>query len=335
MKILITGSAGFIGFYSFLKFREAGFDVVGLDNINDYYDVNLKLGRLRICGVDTDMISTGKLQDCRGGGRFIKLDLTSREKVEELFRNEKFDLVCHLAAQPGVRYSMENPYAYIDSNIVAMLNILECCRHNNIQHLVYASSSSVYGSNSKIPFSETDNVDHPISLYAATKKSDELMAYCYSHLFKIRATGLRFFTVYGPWGRADMAMFQFTKNILAGKPVKVFNHGDMRRDFTYIDDIVNGIYLAATQKPKNHDDLYSIYNIGNGKPVALMDFIRAIEKYTGKKAMLELLPLQPGDVHETWADTSALSAAFDYVPKVDIDTGVRNFVEWYKSFYKC
>ena len=333
-KILVTGSAGFIGFHVFKKLREIGWDVLGVDNINDYYDIRLKLGRLRVCGFDTDNISTGREIASPDGGRFIKLDLKDKGQVAQLFEKEKFDIVCHLAAQPGVRYSIQNPYAYVDNNIFAFLNILEGCRHQKIKHLLYASSSSVYGNNAKIPFSTSDIVDSPVSLYAATKKSDELMAHCYSHVYHLPTTGLRFFTVYGPWGRADMAMFKFTKAILAGDPIDVYNHGNLKRDFTYVDDIVDGVSRILSQDfPENMTEPYRIYNIGHGAPVALLDFIRAIEKVVGKKARLNMLDMQPGDVNITWADTSDLQRDFGYTPQVDIHKGVTAFVQWYREFY--
>ncbi len=337
LKVLVTGSAGFIGFHVYQQLRAQGADVLGLDSINDYYDIRLKFGRLRESGFDTDDISTGKICAGRAGGRFLKLDLTEREQVQELFQREKFDMVCHLAAQPGVRYSIQNPYAYIDSNISAFLNIMEGCRHNAIRHLVYASSSSVYGNNAKVPFSVSDRVDQPVSLYAATKKSNELMAYCYSSLYHIPMTGLRFFTVYGPWGRADMAMFKFTRAILEGEKVQVFNHGMLKRDFTYVDDIVDGVcrVLVAPEKiPQDNGVPYHIYNIGHGQPVPLMDFIRAIERAVGKKALLEYMDMQPGDVNETWADTGDLQRDFGYAPATDIESGIQRFVAWYRNFYQ-
>ncbi len=333
MKILITGAAGFIGYHTFLRLRSEGHDVFGVDNINDYYDVRLKLGRLRQSGFDIDEISTGKVQESHDGGRFCKIHLDDREAVNKLLAAEKFNAVCHLAAQPGVRYSLENPYAYIDSNIIAFLNVLEGCRHFDVPHLVYASSSSVYGNNSHIPFSVDDRVDMPVSLYAATKKSNELMAYCYCHLFHFAVTGLRFFTVYGPWGRMDMAMFKFTKAILENHPIEVFNHGDLSRDFTYIDDIVTGISLVLNRKPE--PGAYRLYNIGHGSPVKLLDFIRAIEQATGRKAVLKMKAMQMGDVATTWADTSGLQRDFGYKPMIGIEEGVGKFVKWYRDFYHC
>lgn len=350
MKILVTGTAGFIGSFVATQLAEMGNDVVGVDSINDYYDVNLKFGRLERDGVDPvkaekgDMVVSGKYP----AYRFIRLQLEDRESLEKIFSEENFDKVCHLAAQAGVRYSLTNPHAYIDANIVAFVNILEGCRHNNIKHLVYASSSSVYGLNEKFPFSTKDNVDHPISLYAATKKSNELMAHTYSHLYNIPTTGLRFFTVYGPWGRPDMALFLFTKAILEGKPIDVFNMGEMRRDFTYIDDIVEGVLRVLDKPPVGNEEWsgkapnpsssrapYKIYNIGNNSPVGLMEYIDAIEKALGKKAEKNFLPMQPGDVAATWADVDDLIADLDYSPSVGVEEGVQRFIDWYKEFYKA
>ena len=347
MKILITGTAGFIGFHLVQTLLERGDSVIGLDNINDYYDVGLKYARLAKTGIAREEIATNcVVQSSKYPNyQFVKLDLSDRTGLEKLFAEQKFDRVINLAAQAGVRYSLENPQAYIDANITGFLNILECCRHYKIKHLVYASSSSVYGNNSKMPLSTADNVDHPISLYAATKKSNELMAHTYSHLFGIPTTGLRFFTVYGPFGRPDMALFLFTKAILGGKPIQVFNHGEMRRDFTYVDDIVEGIARVLDRIPRpgpTHQPSpsvsktapYKIYNIGNSSPVRLMDFIEAIEAKLGLAAKMELLPMQPGDVPMTWADTSDLQADFDYRPNTSINEGVGHFIDWYKSYYK-
>ena len=333
MKILITGTAGFIGFHTFLALRAAGHDVLGVDNINSYNDIRLKLARLKMSGFDVDNIPLNKIIDSSLGGRFARIDIVDRDNFQKLFSHEKFDAVCHLAAQPGVRYSIENPYAYIDSNIVGFLNVLECCRHHEVPHLVYASSSSVYGNTKQVPFSTDDPVNEPISLYAATKKSNELMAYCYCHLYHFSTTALRFFTVYGPWGRTDMAMFKFTKAILEGTPIDVYNFGNLSRDFTYVDDIVEGIRRIVgktTEKPDHH-----LYNIGHGSPVQLMDFIRTIEKVTGKKAILNMKEMQKGDVATTWADTTALEKDFDYCPRVGIEEGVERFVTWYRDFYSC
>lgn len=346
-KILLTGSAGFVGYHLFKRLQQAGFDVLGVDNLNNYYDVNLKLGRLKDCGFDLETIAYGRTVSSPDGGRFLQLNLEERAGTAMLFQNERFDLVCHLAAQPGVRYSLENPHAYIDSNIVGFLNVLEGCRHAGTRHLVFASSSSVYGLNSKIPFSVEDAVDHPVSLYAATKKSNELMAHCYSYLYDLPVTGLRFFTVYGPWGRPDMALFKFTRAILEDKPIPVFNHGNLERDFTYIDDIVEGVWRVLfgqiptgapgwAEHPSRSRSIkpYRIYNIGNGHPVKLGDFIRAIEKATGKKAKIDSLPMQPGDVYRTWADTYDFEKAFQFKPQVPIETGVKNFVKWYQEYYQ-
>ena len=338
MKILITGTAGFIGFHLANKLLSQGIEVVGIDNINDYYSTELKYARLAEAGISREAenwqqkISSTKYPNYS----FVRMNLEDREAINQLFQHEKFDVVCNLAAQAGVRYSIENPHAYIDSNIVGFANILEACRHNRIQHLLYASSSSVYGNNTKMPLSTTDQVDHPISLYAATKKSNELMAHTYSHLYGIPTTGLRFFTVYGPWGRPDMAYFSFTKNILAGKTIRIFNHGDLYRDFTYIDDIVDGI-VKMLQQPQttgnNGKAPYKLYNIGNSSPVKLMDFIETIEKALGKEAVKEYHDMQPGDVYKTFADVSELQKDFDYSPDTPLDQGIGKFVEWYKSYY--
>ncbi|CAM4237772.1 NAD-dependent epimerase [Gillisia hiemivivida] len=333
-KVLVTGAAGFIGFHLTKQLLDIGFEVVGLDNLNDYYDVNLKLARLKELGIEKEIISYNEIleSDSYPKFQFIKLNLEDREQLPELFKQHKFKIVCNLAAQAGVRYSLENPEAYIDSNVVGFLNILECCRNYNIKHLVYATSSSVYGQNKKIPFSVKDNVDHPISLYAATKKSNELMAYTYSHLFNFKTTGLRFFTVYGPWGRPDMAMFLFTDAIIKGKPIKVFNNGNLERDFTFIDDIVDGVIKIVTNS-KDQNTNYSLYNIGNSKPVKLLDFIDEIEKQLDLKAEKEMLPMQAGDVERTWADVSDLTRDFGYEPNTSIEKGVGEFIEWYKGYY--
>jgi len=333
MKILLTGAAGFIGMTTALRLLARGDQVVGLDNLNDYYDVNLKLARL------------ARLEPSPGF-RFVKLDVEDRQGMAALFETEKFDRVIHLAAQAGVRYSLQNPLSYIDSNVVGFTNILEGCRHTKVQHLVFASSSSVYGGNTAMPFSEHDAVDHPVSLYAATKKANELMAHTYSHLFGLPTTGLRFFTVFGPWGRPDMALFLFTKAILEGRPIDVFNHGNMRRDFTYVDDIVEGVirvldktatpnpaYQAAQPDPATSNVPYRIFNIGNNSPVNLLDFIGCIEDTLGKKAEKRLLPLQDGDVPETYANTDALNDWVGFVPGTTIQTGIARFVEWYRGYY--
>jgi len=383
MNLLITGTAGFIGFHLTKRLLSGGHKVVGLDNINDYYNVTLKYGRLQELGInhqcsvtaeypvkitrqgkgETQPISFGKLlQSSRYEGlRFIRMDLLDKDAIMELFASEKFDRVVHLAAQAGVRYSLENPWAYIDSNIIGHLSILEACRHHPVQHLVYASSSSVYGSNTKMPLSVEDFVDHPISLYAATKKADELMSHTYSHLFGIPTTGLRFFTVYGPWGRPDMALFLFTKAILDNKPIDVYNYGEMYRDFTYIDDIVEGVTRVLfksplelpqpprnpetqkpsppeTQKPRNPETQfpsppapYNIYNIGNSNPVHLMEFIHALEEALGRKARMNLLPMQPGDVPKTFSDVTALERDMDYHPDTPVKIGIARFVKWLLS----
>ena len=334
MKLLVTGAAGFIGSALSIRLLERGDEVVGIDNLNDYYDVKLKLARLE------------RLRNHKRF-KFIKLEISDRVAVEELFVREKFQRVMHLAAQAGVRYSITNPHAYINSNIIGFMNILEGCRHNAIEHLAYASSSSVYGANTNMPFSIHDNVDHPVSLYAASKKANELMAHTYSHLFMLPTTGLRFFTVYGPWGRPDMSLFMFTKNILEGKPIDVFNYGNHRRDFTYIDDIVEGVIRVidkpaqanaswASENPDPGTSLapYRVYNIGNNNPVNLLAFIETLEKCLGKEAIKNLLPLQPGDVPDTYADVSDLVNDLGYKPGTLLETGIRNFVDWYKNFYR-
>ncbi len=334
MKILVTGAAGFIGMTASLRLLERGDEVVGLDNLNDYYDVQLKRDRL------------ARLQP-HPAFRFVQLDVADRPGIEQLFAAEKFDRVIHLAAQAGVRYSLQNPHAYVDSNIVGFVNILEGCRHNQVQHLAYASSSSVYGGNTRMPFSEHDSVDHPVSLYAATKKANELMAHTYSHLYGLPTTGLRFFTVYGPWGRPDMALFLFTKAMLEGRPIEVFNEGRMQRDFTYIDDIVEGV-LRVLDRPAEPDADFDtakpdparswapfrVFNIGNQGPVELMGFIEAIESELGMKAQKNLRPMQPGDVPATHADVSALTRWTDFKPATSVTTGVSRFVRWYRDYYK-
>ena len=335
MKILVTGAAGFIGFHVVKRLLERGDEVVGLDNINDYYDVNLKYARLAETGITREGIEPGKL--ARSGRyplyRFVRMNLEDRERLPELFAREKFDRVINLAAQAGVRYSLENPFAYVDSNLVGFVNVLECCRHHGIQHLVYASSSSVYGSNDKVPFSEDDRVDDPVSLYAATKKANELMASCYSRLYGIPATGLRFFTVYGPWGRPDMAPMLFAKAIVNGEPIKVFNRGDLSRDFTYIDDIVEGVLQVLDKVPGGDGDRrHEVYNIGCSSPVRLMDFIECLENALGKRAEKIYLPMQPGDVYRTYADTSKLEREVGYKPSVTLEKGVGEFVGWWRNY---
>jgi UDP-glucuronate 4-epimerase len=334
MKFLVTGAAGFIGFHTAQLLLERGDEVVGLDNLNDYYDVSLKEARL------------ARLRE-RPNFRFVKLDLAERPQMQQLFAREKFARVIHLAAQAGVRYSLQNPLAYVDSNVVGFANVLEGCRHNGVEHLVYASTSSVYGANTKMPFSVHQNVDHPLSFYAATKKANELMAHTYAYLYKLPVTGLRFFTVYGPWGRPDMALFLFTKNILAGKPIDVFNYGNHRRDFTYIDDIAQGVVRAAdrvaTANPQWDSDApdpgtskapYRLYNIGNNQPVELGRYIECIERSLGRKAQKNLLPLQPGDVPDTFADIEDLERDVGYRPATPVEVGVERFIKWYVDYYK-
>ncbi len=348
MKILVTGAAGFIGYYTVLKLLEAGHEVVGLDSINDYYEVGLKHGRLKETGIDVNSIEYGKLAQSGKfrNYKFIKLELQDKEGLEKIYDMFSFNRVCHLAAQAGVRYSIDNPRAYIDSNISGFLNILECCRNHEIEHLVYASSSSVYGLNEKMPFSTSHNVDHPVSLYAATKKSNELMAHAYSCLYNIPVTGLRFFTVYGPWGRPDMAYYKFTKAIYEGQPIDVYNKGNMMRDFTYIDDIVEGVVRVMDIIPKGDKSWsgekpdpsssrfpYKIYNIGNNKPVKLLDFIKALENAIGKNAVMNFMPMQPGDVLATFADVDDLVKDAGFKPSTTIDEGIGRFVEWYRKFY--
>jgi len=335
MKILVTGAAGFIGYHLCEQLLAAGHNVFGLDNLNDYYDVNLKMDRLKQLGIHNVTENATTISTIHGEKfQFIKLNLEDRENLPELFKVQAFDSVCNLAAQVGVRSSIENPLVYVDSNVVGFINLLECMRHSGIKKFVYASSSSVYGMNEKIPFATDDNVDHPISLYAATKKSNELMAYTYSHLFGIQTIGLRFFTVYGPWGRPDMAMFLFTDAILHDKPIKVFNNGELYRDFTYVDDIVNGVISALLQQPNEPTALYELYNIGNNKPVKLLDFISQIEKHTGKKAIKQMLPMQAGDVERTWADMELLKKRYSYNPSTAVSDGIQKFIDWYKAYYQ-
>jgi UDP-glucuronate 4-epimerase len=348
MKILVTGTAGFIGFHLAERLLEKGYEVIGIDNINDYYDVTLKYARLNESGISKELISYGKpiVSTRYNKYVFVKLDLTDKEGMDELFSSYEIDAVCNLAAQAGVRYSLTNPEAYIDSNIHGFLNVLECCRRAKIKQLLYASSSSVYGLNKKMPFSVNNNVDHPISLYAASKKSNELMAHAYSHLFNMPTTALRFFTVYGPWGRPDMALFIFTKAIFEGKPIEIFNNGNMSRDFTYIDDIVEGI-VRLIEKPAvinpNWDALkpdpasskapYRIFNIGKGSPVTLLEFIEEIENNIGLTANKTYLPMQDGDVSQTWADILPLKTELGYTPKTSVKKGIQNFINWYRMFY--
>jgi UDP-glucuronate 4-epimerase len=348
MKILITGVAGFIGFHLANRLINEGHEITGLDNINDYYDINLKYARLNLLGIPRNEIKPNikVASKVNPSFCFFKMDIQDKNSLEALFKLEKIDVVCNLAAQAGVRYSIENPGAYIGSNITGFINILEACRHYQIKHLVYASSSSVYGLNKTVPFSEKDNVDHPVSLYAATKKSNELMAHTYSYLYGLPTTGLRFFTVYGPWGRPDMALFIFTKAIFEGKTIQVYNNGDMERDFTYIDDIIEGIYLTITRQPKGDSGWngyqpdpsfsvapYRLFNIGNNTPVKLMDFVNTIEKITGKTASIEYMPLQPGDVCKTWANIDRLKAETGYIPSTNIEAGINQFINWFKKHY--
>lgn len=336
-KILVTGAAGFIGYHLVARLLGDGCSVVGIDNLNDYYSVELKLARLKELGIESHKADYGEeLQSTQYPDfRFIKADITDREFLPKLFRSEQFDAVVNLAAQAGVRYSLENPFAYVESNVVGFLNILECCRHNTVKHLLYASSSSVYGSNNKIPFSEHDEVNSPESLYAATKRSDELMASVYSKLYGIPSTGLRFFTVYGPWGRPDMAPMLFADAISVGQPIKLFNGGDMARDFTYIDDIVDGIVRVLTVPPtKNIQDRpHAIYNIGCSQPVMLAEFIAEIEGALGLTAERIEMPMQAGDVVRTYADTSLLEQQFGYRPTTPLHEGIRIFIDWYKTYY--
>jgi UDP-glucuronate 4-epimerase len=333
MKILLTGSAGFIAFHTSKILLERGDEVVGLDNLNDYYSVSLKEARLAQLQANQNF-------------RFVKMDLADRAGVAELFKREKFQRVINLGAQAGVRYSIQNPLAYIDSNVVGFANILEGCRHNGVEHLVYASTSSVYGANTKMPFSVHQNVDHPLSFYAATKKANELMAHTYAHLYRLPTTGLRFFTVYGPWGRPDMALFLFTKNILASKPIDVFNHGHHKRDFTYVSDIANGVVRAMDRiaqpnaqwnsdmpDPSSSNAPFRLYNIGNSAPVELMHYIEVLEQCLGKKAQKNMLPLQVGDVPDTYADVQALIDDVGFKPATPVEVGIKNFVEWYLEYY--
>lgn len=334
-RVLVTGSAGFIGFHLSNALINRGDSVTGIDNLNGYYDVKLKQARLSQLEKDSNF-------------RFIKGGIENREMMQHIFKEGSFDVVVNLAAQPGVRYSLKNPYSYIDSNIVGFTNILEGCRHFNVKHLVFASSSSIYGTNAKIPFSVSHNVDHPVSLYAASKKANELMAHTYAHLYGLPCTGLRFFTVYGPWGRPDMAYFSFTKAIIEGRPIDVFNYGDMKRDFTYIDDIVGGVVRVMNRIPQpNHSwdrnnptpgssyAPYKLYNIGNNKPVQLLRFIEVLEQNLGKKAKMNMLPMQPGDVPITYADVEDLTKDVGFKPATTIDEGIEKFVEWYRTYYRA
>lgn len=365
-NVLVTGAAGFIGFHTIRALLKAGYRVVGLDNLNNYYDVNLKYARLEASGIAVSAIEGAAEKGAETGHadaagesfykpvnstlfeayQFVRMDIENQRGIMQLFASGRFDYVIHLAAQAGVRYSLVNPHAYMNANITGFLNVLEACRAHQVKHLLYASSSSVYGKNTRMPFSASDNVDHPVSLYAASKKANELMAHSYSHLFGIPATGLRFFTVYGPWGRPDMALFIFTRAILEDRPIQVFNHGEMLRDFTFIDDIVEGIqrimvgpakanprWLASQPDPSSSDVPHRVYNIGNSKPARLMDFISALEKALGKYARIEMLPMQPGDVPATFADTSPLERDFGYKPGTPLEKGIEAFVEWYRGYY--
>jgi UDP-glucuronate 4-epimerase len=349
MHALITGSAGFIGFHLAIRLLDLGWKVTGIDSINDYYDVNLKYGRLQATGISKDAIAYNRpvTSTAYPAYTFVLIGLQDKDALNNLFGNAGgFDVVINLAAQAGVRYSLTKPFAYVESNIIGFVNLLECCRHHKAGHLVFASSSSVYGLNETVPFSEKHTVDHPISLYAASKKSNELMAHTYSHLYGLPATGLRFFTVYGPWGRPDMALFLFTKAIFENRPIDVYNFGEMERDFTYIDDIVDGIVRVANHPaapnpdwqgthpdPSSSPAPYRIYNIGNSKPVKLLDFIEAIEQKTGKTAIKNLLPMQPGDIRRTYADISALREDLGYNPSTTVKEGVGRFVDWYRAYY--
>ena len=333
--VFITGVAGFIGYHLAEKLIEKNIKVVGIDNINDYYTIQLKYDRLKELGINQEFASNfgQKVLSSKHEEKmiFYRMNLEDKESLAQLFKTYSFDAVVNMAAQAGVRYSIENPDAYGQSNLVGFLNILECCRNYNVKKLLYASSSSIYGNSSDVPFSTNQNVDHPISLYAATKKANELMAHAYSHLYNFQTIGLRFFTVYGPWGRPDMAMFLFTDAILNHQPLKVFNHGDLSRDFTYIDDIIQGIDKIL--EDKNIKEKYQLYNIGNSKPVQLIDFIKEVELSTGEKAILEMYPMQAGDVNQTWADVQELKDKFGYNPHYPVDKGVYNFVQWYRKYY--
>ena len=348
MKILVTGTAGFIGYHLALKLLQRGDEVVGIDNINDYYDVNLKYARLEELGINRDFIISNipTVSSKYPKHKFIKVNLEDTQTIYNIFETEKFDAVCNLAAQAGVRYSIENPHAYIQSNVVGFMNILEACRHNDVKNLSYASSSSVYGLNKSQPFKTSDHTDHPVSLYAATKKSNEMMAHTYSHLYNIPTTGLRFFTVYGPWGRPDMAPMLFADAILNDRAIKVFNHGNMSRDFTYIDDIVDGIIKVIDNPAKINENFdvqkpnpsissapFRVYNIGNNSPIQLLDFIETLEKAIGIEAKKNFMDMQDGDVVSTYADTSDLIKDFDYKPDTSLEKGITEFIEWYKDFY--
>ncbi len=347
MKILVTGAAGFIGFHMARRMTREGHEVVGLDNMNDYYSPNLKYARLQELGIDKQDVELGKVTENKRGAsfRFFKSDLEEKENIDRLFEQEAFEGVIHLAAQAGVRYSIKNPYEYIGSNVTGFLNILEAMRHNPVEHFVFASSSSVYGANTKVPFSVSDNVDHPVSLYAATKKSNELMAHTYANLYDIPTTGLRFFTVYGPWGRPDMAYYLFTDAIVNGNPIKVFNHGEMERDFTYVQDIVEGIFRLIPKPPEGDETWsgedpdpsssfapYRLFNIGNSNPVNLMKFIEEIENQLGIEAQKDMMDIQPGDVPVTWANVEDLYSYINFRPQVGLEEGIGAFVAWYREY---
>lgn len=331
-KILVTGSAGFIGMHTAIRFAKDGYEVVGIDNLNTYYSVDLKLARLREQGIATNQIQYNRMLSGYEGIRFKQLDLADAHLLEELFQEEQFDYVIHLAAQAGVRYSIENPHAYIDANVKGFLDILESCTKNDIKHLIYASSSSVYGMNDKVPFKETDPTETQVSLYAATKKANEAMAHSYACVHNLPVTGLRFFTVYGPYGRPDMALYKFTDKILKGEPIDVYNNGELSRDFTFIDDIVDGVIRLVHKSPTSKVP-YGIFNIGRGEPVSLEDFITEIENATGKKAIRNVQPMQPGDVKRTWASTKALKEYCNYSPKNDLSSGIKSFVEWFMNYH--
>ena len=334
MKILITGAAGFIGYHLTLALLNAGHTIVGIDSINDYYDPNLKYARLEHLGIPKIKAEKWKSEVYSSSGyfKFIRIQLEEFDELQLIFKNEKFDVVCNLAAQAGVRYSIENPKAYIDSNLVGFFNILECSRNFKIKHLIYASSSSVYGLDNEVPFKVTDNTDKPVSLYAATKKCNEVMAHSYSHLYNLKTTGLRFFTVYGPWGRPDMAIFLFTKAILNNETIKIFNQGKLERDFTFIDDVIESI-VRIVQSEQEDGDLYKIYNVGNNKTVRLLDMVGTIEEVLNKKAIIDMLPMQPGDVYRTLSDSNELSKDYGFKPKTVLKYGISKFIEWYKSYY--
>lgn len=340
MRVLVTGAAGFIGFHLVNKLLSQGHSVVGLDSIDEYYDINLKYDRLAEVGIPRTAVAYNEItrSSTYENFLFIQLNLKDQEELNAVFDKHNFDVVVNLAAQAGVRYSLSNPMAYIDSNVLGFINILECCRNHEIKHLIYASSSSVYGMNNDVPFAESANTDHPVSLYAATKKSNELMAYTYSHLYKIPVTGLRFFTVYGPWGRPDMSPVLFANAIKTHQPIKVFNNGNLSRDFTYIDDIINGVYSVFSAPLPSADEpgkpAYKIYNIGNNDPVELKKFISVLENAMGEQAIKEMYPMQPGDVYKTFANIDALSKSVDYQPTTSIEDGIEKFVAWYKAYYK-